>query len=48
MTALRLVDWLHARAVELHREGPIDAQIKSATNAANALTEMQIEPLADL
>lgn len=38
---------LLARAVELHGEDLVDAHIKSATDGAKALTDIQIEPLLD-
>ena len=38
---------LLARAVELHGEDLVDAHIKSATNGAKALTDIQLEPLHD-
>lgn len=38
---------LLARAVELHGEDVVDAHIKSATDGAKALTDIQIEPLFD-
>ena len=36
---------LLARAVELHGEDLVDAHIKSATNGAKALSDIQVEPL---
>lgn len=38
---------LLARAVELHGEELVDAHIKSATNGAKSLAEIQIEPVLD-